>query len=337
MTAGPPSNFLRRTQGARKIIVIDLGFLGDSVHLVPPLWELRRNYPGAEIHTLSAPVGAEVLQLAPCVTRPWAFPLTPESPPWWRHWGLIGELRRERFDVAYNFSGADRTIFLTALTGAPHRAAHAAGRDHFWNRWLIRDWVPRQNRDLPVFEQRRQVLAACGCTLEAARFDLQPPDDALKWAHSAVPPQSVHFSINASGPEKEWPLERWSALTRALLEVRPALSLVATAGAKPRERERLESLRAAVNNSRLLCFDSLPIARFAALLQRCRLHVGADSGALHLAFAMGAPTLGLFRQYEGLKEWQPRGPHDRALVGATLDAVSGEAAFAAALEMLPAV
>src|SRR5437899_201958 len=129
-------SFYERTRAARKIIVVDLGFLGDSVQLVPALWEIKRHYPEAELHTLSAPVGAEVLSLAPCVDRPWAFPLGSPSPPWWRHWDLIRALRRERFDVAFNFSGADRTVFLTALTGAKWRVAHAAGREHFWNRWL---------------------------------------------------------------------------------------------------------------------------------------------------------------------------------------------------------
>ena len=91
-------SFLERTRAAAKIIVIDFGFLGDSIHLVPALWEIKRHYPGAELHTLSAPVGAELLALAPCVDRPWAFPLTAKSPPWWKHWDILWALRRQRFD-----------------------------------------------------------------------------------------------------------------------------------------------------------------------------------------------------------------------------------------------
>jgi len=43
----------------------------------------------------------------------------------------------------------------------------------------------------------------------------------------------------------------------------------------------------------------------AALLQRCRLHLGADSGVLHLAAALGISTFTVFRKYPGLKEWLP--------------------------------
>jgi ADP-heptose:LPS heptosyltransferase len=309
-------SFLERTRAAKKIIVVDLGFLGDSVHLVPALWEIKRHYPEAELHTLSAMVGAELLKLAPCVDRAWAFPLTPKSPAWWRHWSIIGALRRERFDVAFNFSGSDRTIFVTALAGARRTLAHEAGRKHFWNHWLAADWVERGSRELPVFEQRRQVLAAGGFALERPRFDLRVPAEARQWAETAMAGQPVHLSISASTPVKEWPLENWIGLAEMLAQKSPATRLVATAGSNPREQDRLRELARAAGGARLQCFEGLSLARLAALLQRCRLHIGADSGVLHLAMALGVPTLAVFRQYSGLAEWIPGGKEHRHLIAA---------------------
>ena len=60
-------------RAARSILVVDLAFLGDTVHLVPALWEIKRNHPDAALHVVSAPVGAEVLRLAPCVDRAWGL------------------------------------------------------------------------------------------------------------------------------------------------------------------------------------------------------------------------------------------------------------------------
>ena len=285
--------------------------MGDSVHLVPALWEIKRHYPEAELHTLSATVGAELLELAPCVDRPWAFPLTPQSPAWWRHWSIIRALRRERFDVAFNFSGSDRTIFATALVGARRTLAHEAGRKHFWNHWLPADWVERVARELPVFEQRRQVLAAGGFALEAPRFDLRVPQDARQWAETAMAERPVHLSISTSRPDKEWPLENWIGLVQMLARKSPSMRMVATAGSNPREQDRLRELAGAAEGARLLCFEGLGIARLAALLQRCRLQIGADSGALHLALALGAPTLTVFRQSSGLSQWRPVGKEHR--------------------------
>jgi ADP-heptose:LPS heptosyltransferase len=123
-------------------MVVDLGFLGDSVHLAPALWEIKRHYPEAQLHTLSATVGAHVLAMVPCVDRAWAFPLTADSPPWWRHWDILMALRREKYDLTFNFSGSDRSIFITAFLGATWSIAHLGGRDHFWKTWLIPHWVP---------------------------------------------------------------------------------------------------------------------------------------------------------------------------------------------------
>jgi ADP-heptose:LPS heptosyltransferase len=307
-------SFFERSRDARKIIVVDLGFLGDSVQLVPALWEIKRHYPQAQLHTLSAVVGAELLRLAPCVDKAWAFPLTPQSPPWWRHWDLLLALRRERFDVAINLSGSDRSIFMTALTGARWRLGYQAGRKHFWNGWLIGDWVPRQGRDAPIFEQRRQALAARGFSLKPPRFDLRIPDADQRWAIANIPNLSIHLSINASTHLKEWPSRHWIALAKTILAKFPDVSLIATASSKTREQERLNELSTAVNDKRLQSFTGLSLGQLAAALARCRAHVGADSGVLHLAVALNVPTVSVFKHYEGINEWKPVGDRHRAVV-----------------------
>ena len=307
------ADFYNTTRAARKVIGVELGFLGDSVHLLPALAEIKRHYPEAELHTLSAPVGSEVLKLTPCVDRAWAFPLGPQSPPWWRHWDVIRALRRERFDLAFNFSGADRAIFLTALTGAKWRVAHPGGRKHFWRRWLIPHWTSRQSQEQPVFEQRRGVLAECGFTLAPSRFDLVVPAEARQWAETLAPAGALHFSINASTHLKEWPLENWIELARELLRERPDARLVATGGSAARERERLRQFAAGVNDARLTLAEAPAIAQLTALLGGCALHVGADSGVLHLALAAGRPTVAIFRDYPGTREWLPRGQRHRHL------------------------
>jgi ADP-heptose:LPS heptosyltransferase len=302
-----------RTSGARKVLVVDLGFLGDSVHLVPALWELKRGYPEAALHVMTTPLGAEVLRLAPCVDRAWGVELQAGKRTLRQQWAVVRTLRREGFEVAFNFSGADRTLFMTALTGAKWRVAHAgAGRWHFWNRWLIPHWVSRRPRHLPIFEQRRQVLAACGLALEPARFDLRLPEAARAWAAEQIPAGALHFSLNASTPLKEWPVEHWTALAQKLRSERGDVQIVCTGSNHPRERSRLEAFAAGLGAGALV-FTGLPIERLAAALARCVLHVGADSGVLHLAMALGLPTVSVFREYPGLEEWAPAGPPHRRL------------------------
>jgi ADP-heptose:LPS heptosyltransferase len=192
--------------------------------------------------------------------------------------------------------------------------AHEGGRKHFWNRWLIRDWVSQRDSKQPAYEQKRQVLKACGLTPEPARWDLSIPAEAAARAGSFVSPGAIHFSINASTPLKEWPLEHWVTLAKRLLDADNGLRIVASGSSDSREQERLSLLKAGVANERLIVLPvNLAIAELAAVLQRCRLHVGGDSGVLHLAVAAGTPTVSLFRQYHDVSAWMPVGDKQRVL------------------------
>lgn len=305
------ADLYQRTRAARKVIVVALGFLGDSLHLIPALWEIKRNYPGAELQVAATPLGCEVLRLVPCVDRAWPVVRNPRRPNWWRDWQTARAMRRERFDLAINFSGADRPVIWTALTGARVRVAHTARRKQFWGNWLVPLWVPRQPPGMPVAEQHRQVLAACGLSLAAPRWEFSLPPEAKRKAESIAPHGAIHFSIAASTPLKEWPVANWIGLAKRLLAVDPQLRLIATASLQPREQERLQALARAVDSQRLIALSGLGIAELAAVLQRCRLHVGADSGVLHLAVAVGLPTVSLFRDYHDASAWTPAGPAHR--------------------------
>jgi ADP-heptose:LPS heptosyltransferase len=308
------TQFYQQTRETKKIVVVDLGVLGDTLQLVPALWELKQHYPGSALHVLSSPLGCEALRLVPCVERVWPLHISRATRSWQEHWRMIRALRRERYSLAFNFIGNDRGTILTGLTGARWRVAHAAGRKHFWNRWLVPNWVPRQDKEEAVFEQHRRVLAACGLKLGRVRFDLRIGPQEQARAAQLVPPRAIHLSINSGNPFKECPIEFNVQFLNTFWAIHPYLQVVASASPKPRERERLQKLTELVNDSRLIPLtQTLSIAELAAVLARCRLHVGPDSGAMHLAIALNVPTLSFFREQGDFKSWLPRGPDHRAL------------------------
>ncbi|MBL9176178.1 MAG: glycosyltransferase family 9 protein [Verrucomicrobiales bacterium] len=310
-----PSSYFDRTRNARKILVVDLGFLGDSVHLVPACWELRRNYPNAELHTLSAVVGSELLALVPCVDRAWAYPLTNPSPPWWKHLDILRAIRRERFDVALSFSGGDRPVLVTALSGACHRLAHDNGRSHFYNPWLVKNWVPRQRDDLPVFEQRRKVLEAAGLTLGPVTWDLRVADDPETRALCAsLGPRCVHLSLSSNTDLNDWPVASSAEFVEGLLGRGAAGTVALTSGAGHREATRLEEFFSRVRDPCVRRLPlGMPLGRLAAVLKHCSAHFGPDSGVLHLASALGVPTVATFRERGGWRQWIPTSVRHRTL------------------------
>jgi len=309
-----PAHFYSRTRGARKIIVVDLGYLGDTIHLVPALWEIKRGYSQAALHVLTTSVGAEVLRLVPCIDRAWAVELYREKRTLRQQWEIVRSVRRERFDLAFNFNGADRTVIMTALTGARWRVAHPGGRWHFWNRWLIPFWTPRQEANRKVFEQRRQVLAACGLELSPPRFDLKVDEASVHWARSVAPLGSVHVSVNSAKPTREWPLEHHVEMLRSLWKKHPNLTVLASSGSRERELLRIRELVRRVADSRLqLLPEGMTIPQLAAALLRCRVHLGPDSGVLHLAVALGVPTVSFFREQGAYPSFMPTGPQHQVI------------------------
>jgi ADP-heptose:LPS heptosyltransferase len=227
---------------------------------------------------------------------------------------IIAAVRREKFDIAFNFSAADRALILSGLTGAKRRVNYSGGRPHFWKKWLITDWMEPAAGSNPVFERRRQMLASCGLSLEAPQFGLNPPQGDKTWAEQTVPKNTFHFSVNASTALKDWPVEHWVRLARLIWATRPEIRIVATGRGHPRERARLDAFTAGLKGSTLETFVDLPIPRLTALIQRCALHVGPDSGVLHIATASGIPSVSLFRETAGVAGWLPRGEKHKAFI-----------------------
>jgi ADP-heptose:LPS heptosyltransferase len=218
-----------------------------------------------------------------------------------------------RFDVSINFSDNDRNVIYAGWIGARHRLGRSHGRKHFWSRWCIPTWVTATHPDEPSFEQRRLLLAQCGFQVQPAKFGLRIPEDAKAWAKNQVPEGALHFSLNAAAPLREWPLGHWIELAKRLSPPQGCFRIVTTASEVARERGRLEAFAAAlVGRPEVQVFSGLPIARVVGLMNQCALHIGSDTGALHLAVALGLPTISFFRNFPGHRRWVPRGPQHRS-------------------------
>lgn len=316
MSSGfPVGEFLAHTRTARRVLVVDQGFLGDSIHLLPSLWELRRNYPQAALDVVTTPVACGVLELAGCADRLWPLELMPEKRSLRDQWRLVWSLRRARHDVAVNLNASDRSIILTGLCGARWRLGLPGGRWHFWYRWCIPHWLPEPDASLPVFEHHRQALRGGGFELGPVRFDLRIPEQSRRWAEGLVPGHALHVSLNSANPLKEWPVRHYAALASLVLDQWPDVALVVSGTPSVREQARLDEFFRLVRDPRVRRLPAgLTIAQLAAVLGRCRLHLGPDSGVIHLAMALGVPTVALFRQRGGYRAWLPVGDAHRPVL-----------------------
>lgn len=107
----------------------------------------------------------------------------------------------------------------------------------------------------------------------------------------------------SGSPRKNWPVDRWVELGRALLQRGTQLLIVGGEA----DEERIDVLREAWRDSPVLVARHLPLPHLAAILARSRLFIGHDSGISHLAAAVGAKCVLLFGPTDPAV-WAPANP-----------------------------
>jgi heptosyltransferase-2 len=113
----------------------------------------------------------------------------------------------------------------------------------------------------------------------------------------------------AYGPAKEWPVARFAALIDRLAEHHGAECVLVGA---PSERPRCEMVASASRHGALIAAGETNVGQLVALLSLCDGFAGNDSGAMHVAGALGLPTVGIFTSTNPQRTG-PLGAHARAL------------------------
>ncbi len=305
-----------------RLLVIRPDHIGDLLFATPALRALRAAYPRAHLAALVGPWGADIVRRNPFLDEvltcdfPW-FSRRPKSSPLEPYRLLWAEARRLRslgFDLALNLRfdfwwGA----LLAYLAGIPRRV----GYDIAECRPFLTDAVPYMpgrhevQQNLTLAEQvagggsGTQGISDFGFRISELDFPLSDAERAFarQWlaAHGLGEGEAlVAIHPGAGAAVKLWPVERWAALASALAE-RHGVCILLTGSAG--ERPLVEAVAAGMHTQPLLAVGETTLGQLAALFAACRLVLGVDSGPLHLAVAVGAPTVHLF------------GPVDPALFG----------------------
>jgi len=296
----------------KRLLIIRLGAIGDVVRTLPALRAIRHRLPRAEISWLVEEGSRDLLEGHPDLDRVILLPRRQFSRelkrPWQLHrglgrlGGLLRRLRDEKFDAVFDLHGLLKSGLVALASGAPVRFGFPPelcreGSHRFLTHPLP---VPRnvKNRVDRLFHMLRaagiEPRPQAGTGIMPREEDLARADDFLT---QIVPDGSRGVAVCAVGsstqqPWKRWPVARFAGLATALTDRLP-LEVVLTWG--PGEKETAqEVIEAAGRPPHLHLAPSFKLMELAALLQRCRLFIGGDSGPMHLAAAMGAPVVGIF-------------------------------------------
>jgi ADP-heptose:LPS heptosyltransferase len=311
--------FYEESRSARRVMLLDLGFLGDSIHLLPALWVLREAYPEAELHVMVSEHVTKIMEVAPWINRVWGYPRFPRGPKWYQDFGRIRRLRAAKFDVVINLNGSDRSSILTGLSGARWRLGRRPedGGPAFWSA-MFTHIVEHPYKTELVSTQRWNCLKKAGFPGDRPEVHIEIPagGEASALQKAGGEGDWIHVSPFTTEDYKELPAEQLATLLNEIHRRFPGRKIVLTCAANEREKSKMSALLAALDFQPWRVFPgNLDLLEFAALVKANCLHIGGDSGGLHVAWMTGVPSVTWFRRYDGLADWRPVGNRHRDVVG----------------------
>lgn len=276
-----------------RILLVKTSSMGDVIHNLPIVADIRSRHPDAEIHWLVEESFADIPRLHPGVNdvipvalRRWRKSL--HRPATWRELAALRHrLQAAPYGMILDTQGLLKSAWLGSLARGVHigydkSCVREALATHFYDRSY------RVDPDAHAVVRYRNLAAQA--------FDLPPdlpllyglpqPDAAPAWAPAGSYAVLLHAT---SRDEKLWPEDDWTALGAHLQ--RSGLTAVLPWG-NIEEFERATRLAERIPDA--MVSPRMRLTEAAALLAQSRLTIGVDTGLVHLATAVGVPTIGIY-------------------------------------------
>ncbi|MFN8379228.1 MAG: glycosyltransferase family 9 protein [Anaerolineae bacterium] len=306
-----------------RILLIRPDHLGDVLLATPAMRALRALRPNAEIHALVGPWSAAVLETCDAVDQVLTIPFPGFSrapnpnlrSPYELAWDTGRKLRLLRYSAALILRPDHWWGALVAwLAGIPVRVGYA-----------LPDVDPFLTNRVPyepihaVVQNARLIERLTGATLGEANLPLRytVTDDDRAWMNGYLSEYELRsddrliaLHAGAGTMVKLWEPQRWATVADRL--ARQSSAKVVLTGSEA-EIPLTRAIASHMTETPIVMAGDTQIGTLAALLERSALAVGPDSGPLHLAVAVGTPTVALFGPADP-NEFRPWGPPMRHLV-----------------------
>lgn len=329
------------TRAPKTLVVHHRSGIGDLVWHIPYLRAIAQRSRDGRITLMARPSSraADVLAAEDCIDEIIEFDHRPRASERrsGRHdslgaqWALVGELRRRDFDRVVVFASRPRYAVLAWLAGIPRRAGFGfSAAERLWLNEppYIR---PHSGPGNWVYPEATEFAVAQGFVdgpkLPRMKVLAQAQADAERWLDGLAAP--VALSIASSEARKHWGDARYAELAQALAAAGHGVVLVG-GPAEAAMAARIVDAVAAEPRPFVRALTQPSIQLSAAVLRRCLLCVGNDTGVLNMAAANEVPALGLFGATPPLRH----DPLLQAIEGRGMEAITVDEVRTRVLAML---
>ncbi|MCX6559654.1 MAG: glycosyltransferase family 9 protein [Candidatus Aminicenantes bacterium] len=282
----------------RHILLIRLRRIGDVVMTTPAVALLKSFLPESALTYLIEEPYRRLVEGLPAVDRVLAVPAKQDRRAFF---GLLRQVRRERFDAVLDFHGGPRASWITAFSGAKLKVGYALrGKSFLYDRA-----VPRQpERGVRHSAQSHaELVRALGFEFNDAALPAYQLPEATAEEKTRVGAVMAEFGladkkyavlhVGAGNAFRDWGSENHAVLAAALAR-RPDFKVALIGGPGDLTRQEEVITGAAAGGRVAGLAGRLNLIETRALVARAALFVGPDSGPMHIAASTPTPIVALF-------------------------------------------
>jgi heptosyltransferase-3 len=299
----------------KKILMLQLGDIGDVVWAIPTFRSVKSAFPGAELSIVTRKPFGDLLLDDSNINN--VFQVDKESV--LKQLELSINLQREKFDLLFDLRADDRGAIMSFLSGAKMRGALYYPGLKWRNRAFTHlvDPPPQKERIFGAAEQTLKIVRGFGIAQITSVPQIVVNEELRKKMNKLLAAEKFQMangwvSINpfSRWSYKEWGMQKWHELVAFIWRKykMPAIVL----GSKD-EIERAGQYKACALSPIINFAGRTTLREMAALLQRSHLHIGVDSAAPHIAAAVGTPTLTIYGPSDW-RNWAPPGEKNKVVV-----------------------
>lgn len=284
------------TQGQKRVLIVKLSSLGDLFHALPAVRAIREGLD-AEIDWVTQPEYVDLVHCFSDVNNVIPFPR--------RNIGkglpaFLQRLRKTRYDYVIDLQGLLKSALISAASRGGRKIGPSGARegaDLFYHQV-----AGKKNKQRHAVDELMDVVRHLNLPVpEPAEFPVVFPK------HSGIG-RGLHIAIcpfsRAAG--KNWPPERFVRLAKQLQQ--EADTVIHLVGG-PADRPQCEEMAAAIGDGTINHAGKTTLIELGSLLKEMDLLITVDSGPMHMAAAIGTPTLALFGPTSPLRTGPYGGQH----------------------------
>ncbi|HYR91702.1 MAG TPA: lipopolysaccharide heptosyltransferase II [Terriglobia bacterium] len=275
-----------------KILIRGPNWVGDAVLAIPAMKAVRAHFTQAEITLLVRPWVAGLFTSAPFIDKVWSAPRPSRLLDWIR---ITRDMRTRRFNLALLFPNSFESALMTFMGRVPQRIGYATdGRA-----WMLTNAIAPSAKKRHQVHYYMDIVKTLSVNAEQPSIAIEATNDETAAARKllaseGIPAEAPFLVVNpgaAYGSAKRWSEDRFADVADVLArELGLQVAIIGSGVEQPiaeKIRGRMKSRTAVLNGKTSL-------ETLIGVLAASTLMITNDSGPMHIAAALGVPTVAVF-------------------------------------------